>query len=367
MKTIIYIALPSQPDGALQIAQERGGRLEIVNHRGPFGAADCIAFAPATAVGHFRAAVPARNEAEAARAALYAIEDELAQPVEDVHLVLGPRLKESVERDIYVVDRTLMKTWLELLSKAGLSPARLLPEQSLYTDIMHSVDLGDHILQREGNRIIGVDAGLPDQAREALVGATTTPSLQDSIQIIRLAERSATHPGVNLRTGPFAPPREKKQGVSAWRKAAGIGIAAVSVWTGTQILEARNYNYAAEQLSRRAAERYAALFPAAAIPVDMDRATRDMLAVAATPGKLDFRTSVAALYEAIALNPDTHISALTFDGSAGRLVADVQASSPETVDGVAAFLQRRGFQVSSNSLEQSSGAASIRITLELMP
>lgn len=367
MKTIIYISLPSQPDGALQIAQERGGRLEIVNHRGPFGAADCIVFAPATAVGHFRAPVPARTEAEAARAALYAIEDELAQPVEDVHLVLGPRLKESVERDIYVVDRTLMKSWLDLLSKAGLSPAKLLPEQSLYTDITHPVDLGTHILQREGNRIVGIDAGFPEQAREALTSVTTLPSLQDSIQIIRLAERSATHPGVNLRTGAFAPPREKKQGVSAWRKAAGIGIAAVSVWTGTQILEARNYNYAAEQLSRRAAERYAALFPTSAIPADIDRATRDMLAAAATPGKLDFRTTVAALYEAIAVNPDTYIFGLTFDRTAGYLVADVQAPSQQTVEGVAAFLQRRGLQVSSNAAEQGSEPTITQITLEPMP
>lgn len=366
MKSILYIALPAQADGAMQIAQERGDRLELVNHRGPFGAASCIAFAPATAVGHFRVPVPARSEAEAVRAALYAIEDELAQPVEEVHLVLGPRMRETVERDIYVVDRALMTSWLELLSKAGLSPAKLLPEQSLYTDISQPVDMGDHILQREGNRIIAIDAGLPDQAREALAG-DLAPSLRDGIQIIRLAERSTTHPGVNLRAGAFTPPRETKQGVSAWRKAAGIGVAAVSVWTGTLILEARNYNYAAEQLGKRAAERYAAIFPAAAIPADIDRATRDMLAVAAVPDTIDFRTTVAALYEAVALNPDTRISTLTFDGSASRLVADIEASTPETVASVVAFLQSRGFAVSSNAAEQSPGEAVTQITLEPMP
>lgn len=367
MKSILYVALPAQPDGTLQIAQERGDRLELVNHRGPFGAADCIAFAPATGVGHFRAGVPARNEAEAVRAALYAIEDELAQPVEEVHLVLGPRLKDSAERDIYVVDHALMKSWLDLLSKAGLSPARILPVQSLYKDISHPVDMGDHTLLREGNRIIAVDAGLPAAAREALTGSSAEAPLQDGIQIIRLAERSAAHPGVNLRTGPFVLPREKKQGVSAWRKAAGIGIAAVSVWTGTLILEARNYNYAAEQLSKRAAERYAAIFPAAAIPTDIDRATRDMLAVTATPDTIDFRTSTAALYEAIALNPNTYISALIFDGTSSRLTADIQAPSPETTAGVITFLQSRGFSVSSTPTEQAPGISTTQIILEPMP
>ncbi|OZB16089.1 MAG: type II secretion system protein GspL [Hyphomonas sp. 34-62-18] len=367
MKSILYVTLPAHADGALQIAQERGDRIELINHRGPFGSVDCVAFAPATAIGHFRAPVPARNEAEAARAALYAIEDELAQPVEEVHLVLGPRLKDTLERDIYIVDQALMKSWLNLLSKAGLSPAKILPEQSLYTDISIPVDMGSHILQREGARIIAIDSGMPAQAREALADADAANSLQDSVQIIRLAERSSSHSGVNLRTGPFALPREKKQGISVWRKAAGIGVAAVSVWTGTLILEARNYNYAAGQLGKRAAERYAVIFPDAAIPSDIDRATRDMLAVTATPDTIDFRTSSAALFEAITISPGTYISSLTFDGNAGRLIADVEAPSPELVSGIITFLQNRGFKVSSNAPEQSAGNTTSQIILEPMP
>ena len=367
MKSILYVALPAQADGVMQIAQERGDRIELLNHRGPFGAVDCVAFAPATAVGHFRAPVPARNETEAARAALYTIEDELAEPVEEVHLVLGPRLKDSVERDIYVVDRALMKSWLEQLSKVGLSPAKLLPEQSLYTDISHPIEMGDHILQREGNRIIAIDTALPAQAREALGGAGIAKNMQEGFRIIRLAERSSSHPGVNLRSGTFAFTREKKHGISVWRKAAGIGVAAVSVWTGTLILEARNYNYAAELLGKRAAERYATVFPTAPIPSDIDRATRDMLAMTATAGKIDFRASAAMLYEAISLNPDTYISSLTYDGSARRLIVDVQTSSSDAVTGVISFLQSRGFSVSANTAEQDSEGTSTQLILEHAP
>ena len=82
MKSILYVALPAYEEDPIQVAREQGDRLEILEYRGPFGTANCIAFAPATAVAHFRARVPARSEAEALRAALYAIEDELAQPVE---------------------------------------------------------------------------------------------------------------------------------------------------------------------------------------------------------------------------------------------------------------------------------------------
>lgn len=368
MKSILYIALPAEADGQIQIAQERGDRLELIQHRGPFGAAECIAFAPATAVGHFRAAVPARNEADATRAALYVIEDELAQPVEDIHLVLGPRAKDSAERDIYVVDRSLMKSWLDLLSKSGLTPEKILPEQCLFTDIEHPVDLGDRILQREGNRIIGIDAALPKQARDALSASSEASTFQDGLHLIRLAERSNTRPGVNLRTGVFALSKDQKQGVTVWRKAAGIAIAAVSVWTGTLILEARNYNHATELTQKRAAERYAAIFPAASIPTDLDRATRDMLSVAVTPDTIDFRSSVAALYEAVALNPNTQIIALNFQGAESRLTAQLNSPSPEMMNGMITFLQTRGFQVTSEPTDGvSADSPTTQIILEPVP
>lgn len=364
MKSILYVALPSEPDGKIQIARERGDRLELINHRGPFGAIDCVAFAPATAVGHFRAVVPGRNEADSARAALYAIEDELAQPVEDVHVALGPRAKGSTERDIYVVDRAQMKFWIELLSKAGLSPERILPEQCLFTDIDQPVDLGDRILQRDGNRIIGIDVTLPPQAREALSGSDEAAEVQDGLHLIRLAERSAASPGVNLRTGAFALAKDRKKGVSAWRKAAGIAIAAVSVWSGTLILEARNYNHATSLLKERAAERYAAIFPVAAIPADMDRATREMLSLAVTPDTIDYRTSVAALYEAVALAPDTRIAGLSFDGAASRLTADIQFPTQDAVASASSFLQSRGFQVTTSTQTDSQAT---QIILEPVP
>lgn len=367
MKSVLYVALPSDADGLIQIAQERGDRLEIVNHRGPFGAASCVAFAPATSVGHFRAIVPGRNETEATRAALYAIEDELAQPVEDVHVVLGSRLKETAERDIYVVDRSLMKSWIDLLTKAGLAPEKILPEQCLFTDVDYPVDLGDRIIQREGNRIVGIDAALPQQARDALSAPTLEPSLQDGLHLIRLAERSTTRPAVNLRTGPFALTKSAKQGVSAWRKAAGIAIAAASVWTGTLILEARNYNHATEVTEKRAAERYTALFPVAAIPTNMDQATREMLAVAATPDTLDFRTSVAALYEAVAQSTNTQITALNFEGTDNRLTVDLSSPSPEALGAMISFLQSRGFQVTSPEPVAGAESSTTQIILEPVP
>ena len=367
MKSILYVALPACEEDPIQVAREQGDRLEILQHRGPFGTANCIAFAPATAVAHFRASVPARSEAEALRAALYAIEDELAQPVEEVHLTLGPKARASMERDIYVIDKSVMTSWIAVLAKAGLSPESIIPEQSLFTDIDQAADLGDRIIQRDGSRIVGIEKSLPAQVLDALSVSSESENVQDGLQLIRLVERSATRKGVNLRTGQFALVKTRKQGVGAWRKAAGIAVAAVSVWTGTLILEAHNYNFATKQMNQKAAERYAALFPGAAVPVDIDRATRDMLAVNGTPDRLEFRTTTAALYEAVGLNPGVSISALTFNRQDNRLSARLNLTSSETESSIVAFLQSRGFQVTAAQPAENTTALSTELILEPIP
>ena len=367
MKSILYVSLPVHEGDPIQVAREQGDRLEILTHRGPFGTANCVAFAPATAVAHFRASVPARSETEALRAALYAIEDELAQPVEEVHLSLGPKVRACVERDIYVVDKSVMAGWLALLAKAGMSPETIIPEQSLFTDIEQAVDLGDRVIQRDGTRIVGIETTLPAGVLDALSVSSESESVKNGLQLIRLAERSATRKGVNLRTGQFALEKSQKQGAGAWRKAAGIAVAAVSVWTGTLILEAHNYNFAIRQMNQHAAERYAGLFPGAAVPGDMERATRNMLAVTGTPDRLEFRTATAALYEAVALNPGVSISALTFSSPDNRLSARLNITSFESEGSIVAFLQSRGFQVNTAQLGENASALSTELTLEPIP
>ena len=367
MKSILYVVLPANEDDPIQVAREQGDRFDIVDPRGPFGTASCIAFAPATAVAHFRISVPARSETEALRAALYAIEDEIAQPVEEVHLALGPKARDSMERDVYVVDKSVMEDWLTVLSKAGLSPEKIIAEQSLFTDIDQPVDLGQRVLQRDNNRIVAIETTLPDQVLDALSVSSRPANAQDELQLIRLAERSTTRKGVDLRTGQFSLEKTRKQGVGAWRKAAGIAVAAASVWTGTLILEAHNYNFAIKKMNKEAAERYAALFPGAAVPGDMDRATRNMLADSGASDRLEFRAGTAAVYEALALNPGVYLSAISFDRQENRLSARLNMASSESESSILAYLQSRGFQVSSTLATEGATSLSKDIILEPIP
>ncbi|MBY9067692.1 hypothetical protein K1X12_12340 [Hyphomonas sp. WL0036] len=367
MKQILYAALPAHPDEQIEFARERGDQLEVLSHRGPFGTSECLAFAPATLVAHFRAPVPARNEKDAARAALYAIEDELAQPVEEAHLILGPRRKGSTLRDIYVADKKLISDWIEKLNRAGLTAAAIVPEQSLFLEIETPVYLDARIIQREGDRIIGVDTALPSPALNALDAAQSNEKPPAGQNLIRLAERSARLQTVSFRTGPFAAVQEKQKGVSGWRKAAGFAIAAISVWTGTLIFEARNFNYATDEMNKRAAQQYSTLFPGAQIPVNIDRATRDMLASNYTPDTINFRIAAANMFEAVTANASLQLKGLSFDGDAGVLTANVSATNSDAIENSVLFLESRGFLVKSAIEATVDGTLNGTVTLEATP
>lgn len=346
MKPVLYVALPEEEGGALQIAEERGDRMEILNHSGPFppGAA-CIAFAPATMVAHFRLALPARNDAEAAKAALYAIEDDLAEPIEDIHLVLGPRKGSEAQRDIYAVNRTVLDAWLAQLSAAGLNPGRIIPEQCLFDTSEQQTGLGGHTILSDGPRILAADTDLPEEARSALGLQPTGAALPAGQHLIRLAERAASRPTVNLRTSAFAPAKKQETGYRAWRVAAGLAIAATSIWTGNVVLETRNYTFAVRQLERQAGERYAALFPGTAIPANLDQATRDMLAGKAAGGGFSFNDAAAYFYEAAAVSPGFRILALTYSADEKSVSAEFMVPQPDMLDRARAFLESEGLDV----------------------
>lgn len=368
MKPVLYVALPSEVGAPLQVVEERGDRMALLGHNGPFpSGATCIAFAPATMVAHFCLALPARNDGEAARAALYAIEDELAEPIEEVHLVLGARTGEGSSRHVYVVNRNVLTAWLEQLSKVGLDPERIIPEQCLFDPVDLPVDLGGHSLISDGPRILAADAALPAEARTTL-GLEPHPSSQPAGQhLIRLAERAASRPSVNLRTSTFAPVKKQQTGYRAWRVAAGMAIAATSIWTGNVILETRNYNYAARQLEHQAGERYAALFPGAAVPADLDRATRDMLTQAAAPDAFGFSDAAAYFYDAAAAAPGFRITTLTYDGEQKTLSANFIVPQQDMLDRARAFLEAEGLAVEMNLAPEADGPISGTIQIKAQP
>lgn len=313
MNRTLCIALPASADQTAWILNERAepirplARSEEASHAG-----GCLALAPGACVAHFRIMLPVRSEREAAQAAIYAVEDEIAQPIEEVHLVLGPRPKAGEKRDVYVVDRALMQYWLDLLSQVGAVADRIVPQQCLLDTDTHRLKVADQIILPAGERIIAVETGLPEGAGLALGACGVGADRPDTCTLTGLAGHLGRSGSVNLLTGAFAPRRTRSETISAWKVTAAMAMAASTVWTGTVFLEAYNYHQAALRIEADARERYAILYPGSPPPQDLDRSTRGMLADRSLSARVGLAELSAGLYEILASSGPGWIESLDY-------------------------------------------------------
>ncbi|MGH8595894.1 MAG: type II secretion system protein GspL [Gammaproteobacteria bacterium] len=79
------------------------------------------------AVRCLQAAIPARSARQAAQAAPFAIEDELAEDIEGLHIVCGPDLGRGV-RSVAIVRRTALDELIKPLLTAGVRIGAVIPE-----------------------------------------------------------------------------------------------------------------------------------------------------------------------------------------------------------------------------------------------
>lgn len=101
-----------------------------------------IVLVPATEVLLLEAPAVSRNRAQLIKAVPYALEDQLAQPVEELHFALAARV-DGPNVGVAAVARRRLKSWLEELAAAGVHPDVLFAESL-------ALPLG-HLLIESGN------------------------------------------------------------------------------------------------------------------------------------------------------------------------------------------------------------------------
>ena len=119
---------------------EESGQDSLAQLRTRFPTERLRALAPATEVNLYRVAIPVRS-ASAARAALpFALEDQLGQELEELHLVAGPRRADG-RFAAAVTEQRHMAAWLDGCHAAGWRLEALLPQASLHDDMAPAAGL----------------------------------------------------------------------------------------------------------------------------------------------------------------------------------------------------------------------------------
>lgn len=371
MNADIYIELPGTADAAPRLAVRRGNALlpaEFESYK-VSGRPKAVAFAPALSVAKFQVPVAAKSEAEARKAALYAVEDDLAQSVEDVHILLGPRQPGQNLRDIYVADKALLLHWTQQLQSAGLGHAEIVPEASLALAPGTIFDFGDRLLMHGEAGILGADRAWPEGVLMEILrkSGLSNSNVTSANALETLAALEARAPGIRLTEARSAGAAPVGNTFRRWRLAGLLALAAAAIWIAAIQFEINRLRTSYQQQDAQARGIYRQQFAGAPEPGDIHAEVRRLSA--ATSGKAagDFLGLSAAVYEALASRPGAQLRQLQYSDQDASLRAVVRFASASDADAFRAALEAAGWSAQTETLTDLSPGTEAAIIVRAAP
>lgn len=287
----------------------------------------------------------------------FAVEDQLAGPVERLHVVPGDAL-DGGQVQAAVVDRAGLQGWLDAAAAAGVTPDRIWPDTALLPAEPAGVRLddGERSLLRVGPRAYaGTRAEVSAViAALALAPRVWTPDPQAAPWWC--LPPSAT---IDLRQGDFAAPA---RGVGLWRWVAGLAAAALGLWLLFQGLEVRALQARHADLQAEMAALYRDAVPGAGRVVDAEAQLRDALA-RAQGGRGGGQLALLARAAPLIADPRFSIDALELAG--GTLEIALAAPDIAALDALRADLaQSLGLPVELVGVTAGEGVVEGRLRLQ---
>lgn len=132
MTTTFFIRMPFAPEQPLQWLQTAPADHAQV-HSGTLaqaasacGETPAVVFVPASRLVLLRAAVPTRNRSRMLQAVPYALEEQLAEDVDQLHFAVGST--DQQDTAVATIARQQLDDWLDALRQVGITPEALVPD-----------------------------------------------------------------------------------------------------------------------------------------------------------------------------------------------------------------------------------------------
>jgi general secretion pathway protein L len=345
----------------------------------------------------------------------YALEEYVAEDVEDLHFASGTR-RSSGHTPVSVVAHERVREWLDTLEYAGIAPDFLVAEtyglaripgtiSMLLADnlvfindgadielVMQDVSPGDALAAigalddqpAENDDDDGEQAAASPMPRHVLVYCEPGDDDRyqhdwiamrhelDSVDIKllpdgvmpRLAVTVATGAGVNLLQGPYAPRKEYSGLFRPWKYAAILAVAFVLIGIGAKGLDFYLMSQQEAELRAMFNTEYRQMLPGAPEtddPVAVIESLRRRIGNVETPPL--FLQSMEQLGRAIQENGGARIQAISFRAG----VIDLRVSAPDvaTLDGIQRSIGESGqFRAAIQSTDQDGERISSRIQIQ---
>jgi general secretion pathway protein L len=325
---------------------------------------------------------PAKAGAKLQQLVPYALEEQLAEDIEDLHFAVGRREGESARVPVAVVARTLMDDWTTLLKSSGLEPEALYADSELLPQ-----NPGQAVALLEEDTIVvrppsgavvtlpadalgealeialsGMEPGAPggrglilytgaaewhrhsvkvEAARERFEGIQI--QLLTGGPLALFAQQLPTATPTNLLQGHYTPATPHAVGWSAWRVAAILLAGLIALHIAGKAAELTMLKHADHRLDASIDQVFHTALPGQPDTYEARRQMEQRLAAArASENSGSFLLALQALVQAHGAAPQAVLEALTFRDGALELKAS--APSVETLDRLSRELGQHGWQ-----------------------
>ena len=242
------------PDGAFSwLAQDAGGRALSGTSAGPPPAAtvararEIVALVPAEQVVLLEADAVSARRSQLAKAVPFALEDQLAGAVEDLHFALPAHIDEK-RVSVAVVARERLRSWIDALAAHGIRADRMIPESVALAPADGAAALliePDRTLLRWGRQAVACEtAALPQWLSVVALPPADVRDFRPApratlpIDVTAYHERQAdalqflgaqlsAEPDLNLLQGAFAASHRHLPLQQLWRRGALLAAAAI--------------------------------------------------------------------------------------------------------------------------------------------
>ncbi len=342
-------------------SQVRHGSL--VELAGDAGGQRLLLVADGTYLTVTTANVPSRQRATIQKALPYALEEQFADDVDNLHFAIGDRLSNG-ELGVVACRHADIRHWLERCSAVGLSPAGILPEPLLIP-----WQEGEWTMIGDGARaLVRLDAWralVVDRGALPTLLAQVSPTEETRLPPVRLfgdlgagdvpdADQREIHenpeslptlallatqyrPGrsFNLLQGPYSPRARVGRYLRPWRWAAALLLALLVVQAGSLLLTRARLQAENRKLVQESERIYRETFPEARTVVDarlqMERQLQALRREAGSDGSglLDLLERSGSV-----LTSERGLQVTGLNYRSGELSLSISASSLATVDAV---------------------------------
>lgn len=384
MSESIVIRLGARPEDPVEwLAVDSGGAAlgqpgtgELAMAVAATAGRSVIALVPAAAVLRTHAEVPVKGTAKTLQALPFALEEQLAQDVDELHFAAGPRGPDG-RVPVAVVRRDLMAGWLERFSAAGVAIAQLFAESDALGTVPNTTmlfieqrgailaepdgstasielenidalldlwladvsDSGEDPLARAPRHLlIHADATIADQIAQLVervrpqLDSLELRTLDEHGALPRLAAQIVTAPGLNLLQGSYARRANLMAYWPAWRLAAALAAALVVAAIAAQLADVYRMRARMAALDRSIDQAFHYLFPDAGEVTDprgqFESRIRQLGSAGGVSG--EFLEVLQIVAGAVGQGGAARIEALSY--RAGVLDLRVRAPSVEAID-----------------------------------